>query len=203
MRVKPDNYGCGISGAPPAPRAPAHACGRGASLWPFAPIAASAFPNRGARPRAPANSPISPAARTRRPGPGNTSRRTTSHALSHKHTRPAAPHLTPPQTPSARRPWPSASIPPTRCANKGISGPSANSVLSCGIAATLDLVRPGVQSSLRRLRKPCLRCRAFTCCFLEPGHDVAGSSDVTCCAFSIARTARWIPPRMRPMRGRR
>jgi hypothetical protein len=53
-----------------------------------------------------------------------------------QHTRPTVPHLSPPQTPSARRPWPSASIPPTQCANKGITEPSTNSVLSCGIAAT-------------------------------------------------------------------
>src|SRR5262249_2286646 len=74
--------------------APTPAYGRGASLSPFAPSAASAAPNCGARPRAPANSPISPAARTRRPGPGNTSRTTTSRALT-QHMRPAAPDLAP------------------------------------------------------------------------------------------------------------
>jgi hypothetical protein len=75
-----------ISGAPPTPSAPAGACGRKASLSPSPPIAASAAPNCGARSRAPANLPISPAAHTRRPGPGNTSHRTTSHTLSHTHT---------------------------------------------------------------------------------------------------------------------
>ena len=47
----------------------------------FPPVSASAAPNCGGGLRSPANSPIWPAARIRRLGPGSTSHTTTSHTL--------------------------------------------------------------------------------------------------------------------------